>query len=239
VLCNRPVSSILKDLEKAMLTTLKNREEILPDVLGLTSLHMLALSQHRNLEVFICLLSFDFRALTTKDEFEGEVPIAYACRTNAPTEIVKLLLQAQIAVSEPTKSTLDLAALIVISTHASGPNSCETLQYLVSQEIANRVKELGCKPWQESVQSSVSQIPDVATALERKRQIELVRSTLELCEHKKSILFLEQALWKIEIEKWKTDEAAKSSLDEAERWSCRINCGDEIVISNVLPFLGW
>ena len=226
-----------------MLTTLKNREDNLQDVLGLTPLHMFALSQHRNLEVCIRLLSFDIHAVTTKGElFDGELPIVCACRTNAPTEIVRLLLQAQCAIDPPERSmttNLDTDALIGLAIHASGPNSCETLQYLTLHQIESRLNELGHEPWQELVRSTVHQIPDIATRLEQKRQVEVVMSTLELYEHKKSLSFLEQALWKSQIDEWKKhDQVQSSQLEEADRWNCRINCGDEIVISNVLPFLG-
>ncbi|CAJ1962288.1 unnamed protein product [Cylindrotheca closterium] len=247
MMSHRSLSSILKDLDEAMLSTLKNREDNnhnLQDVLGLTPLHMFALSQHCNLEVCIRLLSFDIHAVTTKDEFHGALPITHACRTNAPTEIVKLLLQAQCAVDLQSSILDTTEALMGVAMHASGPNSCETLQYLTLHKIESRLNELGHEPWQELVRSTARQMmtPDSSvattlttaptTSLERKRQVELVMSTLELYEHKKSLSFLEQALWKSQMDD-------SFLVDEADRWNCRINCGDEIVISNVLPFLGW
>ncbi|KAL3937831.1 MAG: hypothetical protein SGBAC_007143 [Bacillariaceae sp.] len=241
MMARRSLSSILKDLEKAMLVTLKTREENLQDVLGLTALHMYALLQHRNLEVCIRLLSFDLNAVTTKDEYNGELPITYACRTNAPTEIVKLLLDAQGAI-DPEASTRNEEALIDdVGIHAIGPNSCETLKYLVSHMIENRLNKLSLLPWQDRVRSAVNRIPDIATSLERKFHIEAVLSILELYQHKESLSCLEHALWKVQIDECKQYDSGslQATGGEEKRRNCRINCGDEIVISNVLPFLGW
>jgi hypothetical protein len=47
---------------------------------------------------------------------------------------------------------------------------------------------------------------------------------------------LELVLWKAKLDVSTSDPM---QLNAADRSKYRINCGDEIVISNVLPFLGY
>jgi hypothetical protein len=60
-------------------------------------------------------------------------------------------------------------------------------------------------------------------------------SRLKWLEQKEAISLLELALWKAKLDISTSDPM---QLNGSDRSKYRINCGDEIVISNVLPFLG-
>lgn len=63
------------------------------DCLGMTPLHILALSSNQNIESYKLLMEQYPGYIITKDKW-GELPIYYACTTSAPLEIIQFLLES-------------------------------------------------------------------------------------------------------------------------------------------------
>jgi hypothetical protein len=161
------------------------------------------------------------------------LPVDYACTLNAPIEIIQLLLDTQLMVFPDRKPNWKK----LVST-ANMSASLEVIQYLVRLSITDRLNHLGLEQWQLEVSSSVEDIlEDLTTEVrQRQRQIDWVYSRLKWFEQKEAISLLELALWKAKLDVSTSDHM---QLNAADRSKYRINCGDEIVISNVLPFLGY
>jgi hypothetical protein len=202
------------------------------DLFGMTSMHILAMSSRLSLELLRALLLKHQENLVTVDNWEC-LPVDYACTLNAPIEIIQLLLDTQLMVFPDRKPNWKK----LVST-ANMSASLEVIQYLVRLSITDRLNHLGLEQWQLEVSSSVEDIlEDLTTEVrQRQRQIDWVYSRLKWFEQKEAISLLELALWKAKLDVSTSDHM---QLNAADRSKYRINCGDEIVISNVLPFLGY
>ena len=82
---NQPMNSLK---EKRALTT-----GMLQDKLGMTPLHILACSTRQNIEMYQLLLELYPENLITKDKW-GELPLLYAFWSNAPKDILQLLVKS-------------------------------------------------------------------------------------------------------------------------------------------------
>jgi ankyrin repeat protein len=82
-------------------TTIKNLKEVIEsdgplkcqDYLGMTPLHILALSETQRIELYRFLVERFPECLITKDKWR-ELPIYYACMVGAPVEIIQFLLES-------------------------------------------------------------------------------------------------------------------------------------------------
>eukprot|EP00980_Cylindrotheca_fusiformis_P027333 scaffold20012_cov179-Cylindrotheca_fusiformis.AAC.1 len=125
---------------------------------------------------------------------------------------------------------------------------CSTIQAMT----AERMKSLGLASWKIKVMKLVGEISEDA---DRRNQAHLIFQTLAKYERLEALSLLELALWKCKIrelacegqvegnarKKLKIDRARSirfSLIDCHDRKSCRMNCGTEVIIPNILPFLG-
>jgi hypothetical protein len=133
------------------------------------------------------------------------------------------------------------------------PASATVIQSLLHTIFVERVRWLGLVRWKSDMVASINE----ALAVEfssRRSAIGMLCFKLATYERLESLSLLELALWQVKIDSCKAayetdhqrDEASsrpkrprldKSHLDGVDRQSCRINCGADVVISNVLPFL--
>jgi hypothetical protein len=125
---------------------------------------------------------------------------------------------------------------------------------LIKSLIVQRIQWLGLAQWKADMLAAL----DGALAVDwssRQREIGLLYFELATYERLEAISMLELALWKVKIEERKPvqnkehldDEGSLEKLrlvesdlsqeEGADRQSCRINSGVQVVISNVLPFL--
>eukprot|EP00980_Cylindrotheca_fusiformis_P024673 scaffold12200_cov122-Cylindrotheca_fusiformis.AAC.5 len=206
------------------------------DCFGMTPLHILALSGKPKLDLFSALLQRQPETLMTKDGL-GKLPIHYVCLSNAPFDVFKLALDTQ--KSAFPQQPPDWKTLVWITERE------ESYKYVVKSSIENRVSHLGLAAWRSDMLNTV------AGALVRHQRnarlihLRLVHSKLARYERLEVVSLLELALWKAKldqveaaIEKKAQEAPGMSNVDSSiDRQGCRISSGDEVVVSNVLPFL--
>lgn len=115
----------------------------------------------------------------------------------------------------------------------------DTFKYLVQFSITERVKTLGSEKWKREIRN------DFETRLHwyvhyRKESTETIYSKLEQYEHlsklKEASALLELALWKTSIDSHGLENASQKCT-YGEKGVCRIRCGADVVVPNVLAFL--
>jgi hypothetical protein len=183
------------------------------DYFGMTPFHILAWSQTPNLSLFQALLKvYKVDVIRTRDKF-GSVPIDYLCLNHRP--------------------------------------DCATV---IKSLIVQRIQWLGLAQWKADMLAALNGALAVDWS-SRKREIGLLYFKLATYQRLEAISMLELALWKVKIDERKPvqnkehldDEGSLKKLrlvesdlsqeEGADRQSCRINSGVQVVISNVLPFL--
>jgi hypothetical protein len=210
-----PLTEALENLRQSMDADLSAGTKV--DSFGMTPFHILALAQTPNLSLFQALMKvYKVDIIHTRDKF-GSTPLDYLCLNHTP-------------------------------------DSATVIQLLLQTIIVRRIQWLGLARWKTDVLAAL----DGALAVDwssRQREIGLLYFKLAIYERLEAISMLELALWKVKIDEWKPVQN-KEHLDEegslkklrlvgsdlsqeegADRQSCRINSGAEVVISNVLPLL--
>jgi hypothetical protein len=206
------------------------------DCFGMTPLHVLALSGKPRLNLFSALLGRRLEDLMAKDQ-HGNLPIHYICSSNAPLEIFQLALDTQRSAFPHQQP--DWKTLVWIT------ETVESYKYVVHSSIESRVSQLGLKEWRADMLNTVSGATEQRQHNARPRHLRLVHSKLIKYERLEMLSLLELALWKTKLDQVKEAIEAETrtfsdeqNIDSIDRWSCRINSGDEVIISSVLPFLG-
>eukprot|EP00980_Cylindrotheca_fusiformis_P018463 scaffold6103_cov116-Cylindrotheca_fusiformis.AAC.9 len=165
-----------------------------PDILGMTPLHILALSAKPNIELCGAVLLGCNSDLTVKDRW-GCDPLGYACTSVAP-------------------------------------NAVELIKLLVRSLLERRIESLGLERWRTDVTNDIVNFPGTTDNEGRMRHISQLASKLSKYLMMEKLSLLESALWKTKI-----DETLHTEMG-TDRETCRLICGAQIVLSNVVPFLG-
>ena len=111
--------------------------------------------------------------------------------------------------------------------------SDETFRYLLRISISKRLDSLSIRRWCEELENSI----DAVRKNGRDRDTQSVYDMLATYESiKEGTPVLELALWKAKINEDRNKRARVDS-DVSYKEQCRVNCGADIVIRNVLPFL--
>jgi hypothetical protein len=202
------------------------------DCFGMTPLHILALSGNPNLDLFKVILkgSNNKMDIVTKDR-HGSLPIHYACISKMPLEIFQLLLDTQR--SAFPRQHFDWKTFVWIAP------LIPAYRYVVHLSIERRIECLGLEEWRSNMLKTISCHFEF-----RHSHLRQVHSMLAKYERMESLSLLELALWQAKINELKEttgtgkSEVKERHLDPMKRWDCRINCGDEVIISHILPFLG-
>lgn len=261
------VETTLEQLENVLEAT-GGSEECLgrQDCLGMTPLHILALSTKPNLELFQALLKRNHEDLITKDKW-GDLPLYYACFSDAPLEIVKLFLEVhktdfldkslnwtrmvEVSRLEVTEYLLEIHKTWfpnqrvnwskLIQSFLRG--SLEKLKCIVKYSVAKRLSHLGKEEWRSNVLWEIERMPVSQGLLMyywnvRKRHIDLVHCKLEKYELIEATTLLEMAVWKAHHLRHGCDATgdAKDS-PKRKRGDSRVTCGADIVLMNTMPFL--
>ena len=145
--------------------------------------------------------------------------------------------------------------------HKQDVSGCCPIEYLLEHEtsdvnsmvkqlLVDRIKWLGLERWRAVVVSEIQSFPEGCASLnERKLQLDVIYSTLAKYEMLEVLSLLEEFLWSMKIDEAKSTESdlscgeartkKKAKIhDDSNKQAYRINCGADIVISNVLPYLG-
>jgi hypothetical protein len=251
---------------KSTLANLKLERESLDassprqDCLGMTPLHILSLSTKPNLELFRDLVQNYPQDVVTKDIW-GDLPIYYACLSNAPLEIMQLLLETHVA-AFPTKkldwtwmvsnSRLEMTQLL-LETHKTtfknqkvnwekliqhfARDSLTRLKCIVQYSLEHRLNQLGLEKWRYTIWQETERIParqglSMYYLTMRKRHLDLINSKLASYELIEKTSLVELAIWKETM-----DKSGGNKDDTGYRTNCRIICGAHIILSNVMSFL--
>jgi hypothetical protein len=189
------------------------------DAFGMTIFHILVLSSKPNLVVFRQLLQVYPVELLEKEDKWGNTTWDYLSQNNVPT------------------------------FH-------ETIDVVFQLTIMKRVEYVMLNRWRESVKTEIDALRILSPAA-RPGQLSIILATLGAHERLEVTSLLESILWKMNIDKFLTTRNVqnresnrqgkriklKDSLSETatlsaiDRNNCRLNCGAEIVIPNVVSFL--
>jgi hypothetical protein len=181
------------------------------DNFGMTPIHILALSTKPNLRLMRALLQeyTTFSVLANMKDRWGNAPFDYLFLNNTWTE---------------SKKSMDC---------------------LIRVTILNRANGLGLPRWEQDISTGVETFlneydSNGESPSRSSEKIKEIFATLTTYERLEVTSLLELALWKVKLHDTEATglcgvKAAESST--FNRQNCRINCGIEIVISNVLPFL--
>jgi len=260
--------STLQRLKQVMDSTGKQQ-----DCLGMTPLHILACSTKQHVEVYRLLIEKYPETLIMKDKW-GDIPLLYAFRCNAPSEVIDLLVHSYKSLHQDyefdwsgmiltlAKRNVPLKNIqnLVNTQQSSFPNQdydmqqvvlelarykapytihlsipIGTLRYLLRASIAKRLESLNVTRFCEDVESSINSLP-----VEGKRRDDDVQSVYDRLSTYESIKdgtsVLEMALWRAKIDEGH-NKKARVEGDVSYRDQCRVNCGADVVIKNVLPYL--
>jgi len=168
----------------------------------------------------------------------------------APVEVIQNLLDLQ-EESFPNQ-LIDWDAVIerlsVIQSDLQYVSRRETFQFLVKCSFMERINDIGLKQWRDDVINKVMspgfKMPyDVAerTWLDGIKS-KLAEYEIEYQNLKEATTVLELVFWKKSINEAKLSDdgrgTRKRKFDEpGSRSQCRVNCGADIIIRNVLPYL--
>ena len=112
--------------------------------------------------------------------------------------------------------------------------STELIKYSIQSSISNRLSYIGLGRWAIDVLNTIEEISDDLDISGRITHIDCIYSKLLLYEWLEKVSLLELALWKSKIDFL----PVTIRKDPEHRKRCHISCGVEVVMSNVLPFLG-
>ena len=136
--------------------------------------------------------------------------------------------------------------------------SVEVFRFLIKHRISDRVESIGVKQWRKDIMNMIESIPEKTSDTPLHRQMESmgtreshlgsIRAKLASFEcdfHrlKEATTMLELALWGAKINESRPINTSKrtkkkAKIDESSlRNQCRISCGADNVIENVLPYL--
>jgi len=111
----------------------------------------------------------------------------------------------------------------------------KTFRFIVHGSISERLDSLNVKRWRKELEKNVNAIHERVNM--RGKDTLLVYNKLDLFERvKEATSMLELSLWKAAIDN-RLDKKARTGYGTSYRAQCRISCGAEIVIQNVIPFL--
>jgi hypothetical protein len=161
-------------------------------------------------------------------------------RANAPVDVIQNLLDIQHIMSPDYNIGWDqiLDELASATTSNEPFASSATFCFLTRCSIATRVSAIGVKHFRDDMFDywTVNIDYDFNREMwhnETITKLEYYESEYE--NLKESTTLLELALWKMNIDASSTDNSVAMEVDN--RLQCRISCGAEYVIENVLPYL--
>ena len=211
-----PTATALKKLQEAAESNVGDDGNLaeIGDVFGMTPFHIAALSTKPNLHLLQALTRLYSANFCLRKDVGGNRPIDYLIENDMPE---------------------------------SDTVAKQFLQFV----LGDRTKWLGLKRWKDTVMNEAADFPEGWESVEsRKKQHELIYSTLVKYENLEALSLLEMFLWSMEMDKAQgtspTKSAKRQKIDFASadttimiswRQIHRVNCGANIVIPNVLPFL--
>ena len=168
-------------------------------------------------------------------------------KASAPSEVIQNLLDLQ-QESFPEQGLDWNLVLATLSTPRIKPHCSEaTFRFLVKCSIAKRINVIGLKQWRDRLSDGIEFARPLSNGrLDRLVYLTMIRSKLaeyeaEYHKLKEAITILELALWKNKMNDCSQGNSRRNKrikiADSSLRKQCRINCGADIVIQHMLPYL--
>ncbi|KAL3940130.1 MAG: hypothetical protein SGBAC_005269 [Bacillariaceae sp.] len=204
------------------------------DAFGMNPLHIMAMASCPSLFLCEALLERNSQDLLVENGW-GDRPLQEACTCGAPLELIKLFVEKLI--TRFPEETPDWLSLI----HDS--DNIETIQFLVRKSLDKKVNALGLERWRMTILDSLQDIGSAprANAMIHYNRSELTGKALIIqqighVQHKLESLLRLECFSLLELSIWKCILAV--SPPNMDRNTGRIQCGVEVLVKNVIPFLG-
>jgi hypothetical protein len=156
---------------------------------------------------------------------------------NVPASRIQTIIEIQRQDFSDQKCNLqDVVARLVRPFHP--PPTIEIVHFLLREIVYRRIETSSVGRWRMDLMNAIDTITIYSQIMMRK-----LFSLLDECESlKESAGILELALWKAKLEDddehcHKMRMVNDDCTIAGRRERCRINCGADIVLQNVLPFL--
>lgn len=178
------------------------------------------------------------------------------CEARVPPEIVQKLVDVQ--ESRFAEQPCDLQHVVIElarldSRQENTPlfiRECtltEVFRYVFQASVSKRLESLNVARWQEEIENHINGFPEVMKFREQ-YTTQYCRDTLtkSLYERlsfyeslKEASTMLELTMWKINIDEHggNPDKRARVNQSVHRKAECRFNCGADIVVRNVMPYL--
>jgi len=196
----------------------------------------------------IDLLVESYKSLHQKYEFNwGSTLLTLSERDVPLANIQKLVIIQQNSFPDQEydmqQVVIELAASNATQASLQKPyTSIETFKYLLRASITKRLDLLSVTKWREDLRDIINVLPDKANyrneeVKNREEYIKGLYDKLATYEPiKEGTSILEMALWKYKIDESR-NKKARVDGDVSYKEQCRVNCGADIIIRNVLPYL--
>ena len=190
----------------------------------------------------INLLVESYKSLHPDYEFDWGGMLLTMAKRNVPLVNIQKLVNTQRR-SFPTQAyeiqpvVLELAVLDTEQwAFQNGKYTrIETFRYLFQVSITKRLDSLGIRRWHEELEDGISTLPEKVG--NRVRDTKTLYDRLATYESiKEGTSVLELAVWKAEIDVGR-NKRARVDGDGSYKEQCRVNCGADVIIRNVLPYL--
>lgn len=195
------------------------------DYFGMTPLHLLALSRSSNLNVWKYVIKKEPSNMKYIDKFQ-HFPLGYLLLSHCELAVLDVYFASRHELC-PFESNLDY---IVRCTLSYPSDKLRSILRLSLDRWENH------QSWKQSIMDEVDRLCESSDSRERVTRAEHLKcKILRKYQTKEWSSLLELALWKTKM----NQSIASSAISESEafRQECRQQCGDEVIIGNVLPFL--
>lgn len=210
------------------------------DMFGMSPLHVLAVSSTPNPRLLEALIRLEPLMLLAKDIW-GCIPLYYVCcsrvrnATDTTAKMVEVLLQYHAANNEFNIGPKDWD--ICISAALSNDTYPEFVCVLMQARWAKRICCLGSPKWRDDAILEIAMVAKEQEQSKRQAKTRLAEQKLQDYEKQESIALVRMAAWKIKLDQLQDSSEEKTLA--LTRKNCWLSCGDEVIVSNVLPFTGF
>ena len=181
----------------------------------------------------------------TSDTF-GMTPLHILALSARPDiELMEELLKVYPAVTFVSRKDVWGNQAVDYLIQYESPESDAMANQLLQIVLTDRIKWLGLETWKANLMNETQDFPKGCSGVDfRERRLEMIYSELAKYERLEILSLLEMVLWSMQIDenfsgRWKGKSRRKKikTSNDIDRQSCRIKCGAEIIIINILPFL--
>jgi len=190
------------------------------------------------------LLVESYKSIHPKFEFDWSGMIQTLSKRNVPLANIQRLVKTQQSSFPNQDCDMQqvVLELVTYDTRQAGFNkpctAVDTVQYLLRVSITKRLDILGISRWHKELENSINALPKNAKYGMREVSARKLYDRLAIYESiKEGTSVLELTLWKAKIDDSHNKRARVSEEDTSYKEQCRVNCGADIIIRNVLPYL--